>query len=88
MEKYFAAFWQDALPTVEVIAHPPHDHPRGSILRDLIVGEGNQAGKPRFQGGIELGNPTWNHGVVLELALFNGSIATVECTGGAWRVVR
>lgn len=87
MEKHFIAFWQNARPTIEVIKHPPHDAPRGSILRDMIVGEGNDAGKPKFQGAIELGSPWWHNGATLELATFDGSIAAVECSAGAWRVM-
>lgn len=89
MEKDFVVFWRVGCAGIQQsivrVSHPPHDEPRGSMLRDILA-EGLPA-PGDVLGAVALPPSSWSNNQTLELATFDGRIASVECTGGAWRVV-
>lgn len=98
MEKHFLVFWNDNRATVAKIQHPPHDEPRGSVLetllRDYIAqnetdydGETLATPDVLLNGAVELTTAAWAVGHTREIVIGNGAVASVECTGGDWRVV-
>lgn len=94
MQSQYIVFWTDTghshaiRATVVHVAAPPHNPPRGSELEDLLCEGvlGTDKSLVILRGAVELPNPAWNVGRCLEVVLGTGIVASVECTGGSWRV--
>lgn len=83
-------FWRSGCgvgQSVVRVSHPPHDEPRGSMLRDILAAGVEMSGHVDVLGAVELPDAAWNNNLVLEVATFDGRVASIECTGGAWRLV-
>lgn len=94
MEKEFVVFWQmgrDATRTsVMSVVYPPHEPPRGETLRDILADDLWEHMGQRsvvVHGAVELPPAAWNANLGLEVATYDGQVASVECTAGKWRLV-
>lgn len=89
MEKQYLVVWSDGTSTRHTIvklATPPHCQLSSAELREMLVGALPTWHDTRLISALELGNPAWSNGQVLDLVTHDDRTANVACSGGAWRI--
>lgn len=92
LEKDYLTFYYDGDDNqVDVVRlmTPPNEPPRGEALNDLLC-EAIQTKTDKVEilinGAVELTAAAWAGGHYREVSIGDSRIASVECSGGEWRV--